>query len=129
AAVELALLDLACRVFQRRPADVAGWLGLPGFGAPGCRAAIRYSGMVVGRTEGRLKTLLRLQRLYGLRDFKLKVGVEGWERRLAWAHDVLGPALVRGKATLRADANGAWSLAEAQEASATLERFGVSALE
>ncbi|MEW6197068.1 MAG: enolase C-terminal domain-like protein [Planctomycetota bacterium] len=129
AAVELALLDLACRVFQRRPTDVAGWLGLPGFGPPGCRAAVRYSGIVVGGTEGRLKTLLRLQRLYGLRDFKLKVGVVGWEQRLAWAHEVLGPAIVRGKVTLRADANGAWSLAQAQEASATLERFGVCALE
>ena len=50
AAVELAVLDLAGRAFQRRAADVAGWLGVAGFGAPGALGAARYSGMVVGRT-------------------------------------------------------------------------------
>lgn len=41
AAVELALLDLVCRVYHRRPADVTGWMGLPGFGTPGCQAGAR----------------------------------------------------------------------------------------
>ncbi len=128
-AVELALLDLACRVFHRQPADVAGWLDLPGFGAPGCRAAARYSGQVVGRTEKCLKRMLRLQRWYGLRDFKLKVAVEGWEQRLKWAYEVLRKPLGRRQVTLRVDANAGWSLAEANEAVSVLERHQVSALE
>lgn len=129
AAVELALLDLTCRVFRRRPADVVGWMGLPGFGSPGCVAAARYSGVVVGHTPGKLKAGVRLQRLYGLRDFKLKVAVSGWQERLQSAHQVLGKALAQKKVTLRVDANGGWSLAEAQAALPTLERCGVCALE
>jgi muconate cycloisomerase len=128
-AIELALLDLACRAFRRRPADVVGWMGLPGFGAPGCLETARYSGIVVGRSERRLKTFLRGQRCYGLRDFKLKVATAGWEEHLKWTYEVLGRALERNKATLRVDANGRWSLAEANTALATLERCGVCALE
>lgn len=129
AAVELAVLDLACRVFGRRPAEVAGWLGLPGFGPPGCRADVRYSGMILGHTRRKLTALLRLQRLYGLRDFKLKVAVEGWEQRLEWAYRLLRPAIEKKQATLRVDANAGWSLAEAHEAIGTLEQHGVCALE
>lgn len=128
-AVELALLDLVCQVFSRRPADVAGWLGLPGFGSPGCRAHVRYSGIVTGGTRRKLAALLRLQRLYGLRDFKLKVAVDGWEQRLAWTHQVLRRPLERQKVTLRVDANAGWSLAEATEATVLLEQNGVCALE
>ncbi|HUU97296.1 MAG TPA: enolase C-terminal domain-like protein [Phycisphaerae bacterium] len=129
AAVELALIDLAGHVFHRRAADVAGWMGLPGFGAPGCLATARYSGVIVGRTRRKLTTLLRLQRWYGLRDFKIKVAVEGWQQRLAWAHQVLQRAIANGRVTLRADANGAWSLAELAAAAPMLEQSGVSALE
>lgn len=128
-AVELAVLDLAGRVFGRRLSDACGWLGLPGFAAPGCLKSARYSGMVVGSDPRRLTRFLRLQRCYGLRDFKIKVAVEGWERRLELAHRVLRKALERRQATLRADANGGWSIARAREAAAVLERFGVSALE
>ena len=129
AAVEMALLDLVCRVFRRRPADVAGWMGVPGFGPPGCLDAVRYSGMVVGHTPWQLKSFLRVQRLYGLRDFKLKVAVEGWEERLAWAFAVLARAIRRQRVTLRVDANAGWSLAETSWAVPTLERCGVSAIE
>lgn len=129
AAVELALLDLAGRVFHRRPAEIAGWLGLGGFGPPGCRATARYSGVVLGDTRRRLAALLRLQRCYGLRDFKLKVAVPGWQERLAWAHAVLRRALARERVTLRVDANAGWSLAEARAALPLLERCGVCAVE
>jgi muconate cycloisomerase len=128
-AVELGLLDLTCQAFRRRPADIVGWMGLPGFGSPGCLGTVRYSGMVVGSTPGKLKMLLRLQRLYGLRDFKLKVAVDGWEQRLEWAYEVLGRPIVGQRVTLRVDANGGWSLAEANDAVATLEHCGVCALE
>lgn len=129
AAVELALLDLSGRAFRRRPGDLAGWMGLGGFGPPGCLAAARYSGIVVGRTPRKLKTMLRLQRCYGLRDFKIKVAVAGWEEQLERAYCLLKPALERGRATLRADANGGWTLEQARAAIPHLERCGVSALE
>jgi len=128
-AIELALIDLSGRVFRRRAADVAGWMGLPGFGAPGCLPNARYSGIVVGRTRRRLTNLLRLQRYYGLRDFKIKVATEGWEERLAWAHHVLRRPLGEGRVTLRADANGAWSMTDLTTAAPILEHFGVCALE
>lgn len=128
-AVELALLDLAGRVFRRRAADVAGWLDLRGFMPPGCLSAARYSGIVVGRSPSRLIWFLRAQRCYGLRDFKIKVAVDGWQQRLIWAYRVLREALRRGRATLRADANGGWTLSQAREALPTLQAHGVSALE
>jgi len=129
AAVELALLDLACRVFERRMAEAAAWLDLPGFGPPGCRGTARYSGIVVGRAPRRLAAFLRLQRCYGLRDFKLKVAVDGWEQRLEAACRVLRPAIDAGRATLRVDANGGWSYEQAVAALPLLERCGVSAIE
>ena len=128
-AIELALLDLSCRVFRRRPADIAGWMGLPGFGPPGCRAALRYSGYIVGQTRGKLRALVRLQRLYGLRDFKLKVAVDGWQERLRWASELLARSIEKKRVTLRVDANAGWSLAEANEAVPVLEECGVCALE
>lgn len=128
-AVELALLDLAGRAFRRRPADLAGWLGLPGFGPPGALAAARYSGIVVGSRRSRLQRFLRIQRCYGLRDFKLKVAVHGWQDRLRWTAELLKPALDRKQATLRVDANGGWSLAEAHEAVELLDACGVCCLE
>lgn len=129
AAVELALLDLSCRAFGRRPAEIAGWLGLPGFGPPGCLKTARYSGIIVGSSQRKLQMLLRLQRWAGLRDFKFKVAVDGWEQRLRWAHAVLEPALRKQRATLRVDANAGWTLADAAENLEFLESHGVSVLE
>lgn len=129
AAVELALIDLAGKVFRRRAADVAGWMGLPSFGPPGCTRDARYSGFVVGRSPARLAWLLRAQRFYGIRDFKIKVATPGWERRLETARRILGRAIARGNATLRADANAAWSYENVVDALPFLERCGVSALE
>lgn len=128
-AVELALIDLAGRAFHRRAADAAGWLDLRGFGSPGCLRTTRYSGIVAGQSRRRSTWLLRAQRCYGLRDFKIKVATEGWQQRLEWAYDVLRGALHRGRATLRADANGGWSLSAACAALSTLKAHGVSALE
>lgn len=128
-AMELALLDLATRAFSRDVADVAGWLDLPGFGPPGCLPRARYSGIVLGSTRAKVRRWLRLQRWYGLRDFKLKVAVPGWEDRVRWAAEYLGPALRRGRATLRVDANAGWTLSEAHEACELLEKHGVCAVE
>lgn len=128
-AVELALLDLVGRVFRTSVADIAESLSLPGFGMPGCLNTARYSGIVVGRGAFKLSLLLRAQCWYGLRDFKLKVATDGWEKRLERVHRILGPAIRRGEATLRVDANSAWTLEQALAALPLLERCGVSVLE
>lgn len=129
AAVELALLDLCGHVFRRRAADVAGWMGLGGFGLPGCIQNASYSGVVVGKSRTKLQWLLRVQRMYGLRDFKIKVATPGWEERLEWTYRILRPALESESATLRADANGGWTLTEALEHIPTLKLYGARALE
>lgn len=129
AAVELALLDLAGRAFRRRPADAAGWLGLPGFGAPGSLGQARYSGIVVGRDRRRLQRMLRVQRCYGLRDFKLKVATPGWRERLDWTWEILRGPIERERATLRVDANAGWSLADFRDALPFLKHRGVEAIE
>lgn len=129
AGVELALLDLAGQVFRRRLCDVPFVLGLAGLGPPGSLSTARYSGIAVGRSALKLNCLLRAQRLNALRDFKLKVAVPGWERRLELAHRVLGRDIERGRATLRVDANGAWTPEQARAALPLLERCGVEAIE
>lgn len=129
AAVELAVLDLAGRAFNRRLADMSGWLDLPGFRPPGCLARASCSGIVVGRGPRKLTLGVRLQRCYGLRDFKIKVAVDGWEDRLRRAARLLRPALRRGRATLRADANAGWTLHSAMDALPLLRDSGVCALE
>ncbi|GMU84742.1 MAG: hypothetical protein AMXMBFR47_46110 [Planctomycetota bacterium] len=129
AAVELALLDLAGKAFDRPVADAATYLNLPGLSPPGCVRSVRYSGVVVGRKPLKRGLLLRLQRCAGLRDFKIKVAVDGWENALRRTARTLGSALARGAATLRADANGGWSVKEALAAIPILRECGVSALE
>ncbi|HMQ14911.1 MAG TPA: enolase C-terminal domain-like protein [Phycisphaerae bacterium] len=129
AVVELALLDLAGRAFRRRAADASGWMGLAGFGAPGCLGKARYSGVVIGRGALKCAALVRVQRAWGLRDFKLKVAVPGWEQRLAVAGRALRSAIARGHCTLRVDANGGWSAEDVTAAIPLLESAGVCALE
>lgn len=128
-AIELALLDLASRAFRREMTEMAGWLDLPGFGAPGCLRKVRYSGIVVGRSEQKLKWFLRAQRWYGLRDFKLKVATDGWQQKLEWTTQALGGALRKKNVSLRVDANAGWSLAEAHDAVELLDAHGVDVVE
>lgn len=129
AAVELALLDLAGRFFGRRAADLSGWLDLPPTARGPAQPPPPYSGVAVGRKPAKFRWLLRGQRCLGLRDFKLKVAVDGWEERLRWASSVLGGALRDGRATLRVDANGGWTADEASAAAPLLAAEGVTVVE
>lgn len=113
AAVELALLDAFSRHFKRPIADAAGWLSLNNFGAPGSINSVRCSGVLANRDLNKLKKKLRLFWWYGIRDFKLKVGEPNDEARLQTARRYLAGAIKHGKASLRIDANGAWSLQQA----------------
>lgn len=127
-AVELAWLDLAGRVF-RRPLRDAALVAFPELIDRARQSPPRYSGIVVGRGSTKLKLLVRAQYAYGLRDFKIKVAVPEWQRRLRSAKAALGAALKRGDASLRVDANGGWTVEQALEAIPVLESCQVAAIE
>ena len=129
AAVELALLDAYSRHFDRPLADAAGWLGLAGFGPPGSAEQVRYSGVLASHSISSTRKTLRLLWWYGLRDFKLKVGLPDDAERIAAVMRHMEPALVRGRATLRVDANGAWTQDQAVEQLTDLRELPLSGLE
>jgi L-alanine-DL-glutamate epimerase-like enolase superfamily enzyme len=115
AAVELALLDAYGQAFQRSLETLAGWLDDPQLGPPGSSRTVRFSGVVGGAEPRRAAWSIRKMRLFGLQDFKLKVGDAQDDERLAIAVRTLGRSLTRGRTRLRIDANGAWSLDQATE--------------
>jgi muconate cycloisomerase len=115
AAVELALLDVAMRRFQRSVDDIVQWMGLPHFGRPGCIRSARFGGVLAGDDPARMLRQLRLMYWGGLRDFKLKVGTWGDETRVRAVAKYLAGPMARGKASLRVDANGAWNVDQAAE--------------
>lgn len=108
AGVELSLLDAYSHSFGRPLSELVGWLGLPGMGTPGSADRVRYSGILALEEPELLRRQIRLMRLYGLRDYKLKVGFERDAERLRVVERALGRGLHTGRTTLRLDANGAW---------------------
>jgi len=128
AGVELALLDVYSRFFDRDIAEVAGWLGLPGLGSPGSARRVRYSGVLSGDDIVRLRRSVRKMRLFGLRDFKLKVGYEDDVERVSAVANSLRRALRNG-ATLRLDANGSWSIERAIEICKALRSHPIACIE
>ena len=91
----------------------------------------RVSGVLGSSDPGRTAWRLRLMRLYGLRDFKLKLGLgeEIDAENLRLVHGGLGKAVAAGRCTLRVDANGAWDADSAPQRVAALKRYGVCAVE
>lgn len=110
AGLELALLDAYLRSYRRTISDVTGWLGVAGGGAPGSLKTARYTLVLASGGVEKIRRHIRLGRLAGIRDFKLKVGMADDAARMGVVRDVLGRSLARGKVTLRVDANGAWDL-------------------
>ncbi len=98
--VDLALLDTFGREFAQAvlPANSATPL-----------ARIHYSGVLSASTRGNLTRMCLLQRAFGLRQIKMKVGYDGDIAALRTARKVLGP-----KVQIRVDANMAWTLEQAQ---------------
>jgi L-alanine-DL-glutamate epimerase-like enolase superfamily enzyme len=80
AAVELALIDGLLRTTGRDLGDLAGWLGMPSFGAPGSLRQVRYGMVLASESLRSLRRTVRLARLARMRDFKLKVGIRGRRR-------------------------------------------------
>ncbi|UCG16153.1 MAG: hypothetical protein JSV19_12745 [Phycisphaerales bacterium] len=129
AGVELALLDAYARAFGRPVNGLVGWAGLAGFGTPGSRPRVRYSGVLTQSTPASLRKTLRLLWWYGLRHFKLKVGDPGDGERLAWAYRYLRRGIERGTASLRVDVNGAWTKDEAIDRLADWRGIPLAAVE
>ena len=129
AAVELALLDVAMRWFQRSVDDVVQWMGLPHFGRPGCIRTARYSGVLAGDDPAKMLKQLRLMYWVGLRDFKLKVGTEGDVDRVRAAAKYLAEPIAKGKASLRVDANGAWDVEKAAQWLSIMSDLAISGVE
>jgi muconate cycloisomerase len=114
-AVDLALLDAFGRAFEERAME-AERKPLP--------PAFRYSGALSSIGGWPLVKSALKQRLFGLRQIKLKVEREGIAAAVATARRVLG-----GKVDLRLDANMAWSVDEAIETMAGLALYGVTSVE
>ena len=70
-AVELAVLDAACRAAGRPLSDVTA-LAAPGLFRP--RDAVRYGVVLTGVSPAKQRALSLAYRLYGFRDLKVKVG-------------------------------------------------------
>lgn len=130
-AMDLALFGRASRLRGSRAdgggGDTSGQRIRRGHGA----LASRVSGVLGSRDPARTAKRLRLMRLYGLRDFKLKLGFADDidEENLRLVHRRLGPAIRRGKSTLRVDVNGAWEVETVPDRIRRLKELGVCAVE
>ena len=129
AGVELALLDAYLRSAERSVGEMVGWLGLAGLGPPGSALRARYSIVLASDSIGGLRKTLRWAFLLGMRHFKLKVGFADDDQRLAAVGAIIGRALERGRASLRIDANGAWSVEQAVESLSRWHKLALAGVE
>ena len=113
-AVELALVDALLRSANASLADIL----IP------AKDQVLYSAAITATSvEGTEKVAKRLK-LVGFRDWKVKVGFADDDERLKAVRAIIGP-----DASLRIDANGAWTLDEAEEKLARWRAFGVETVE
>ncbi|MBN2583186.1 MAG: hypothetical protein JXL80_08960 [Planctomycetes bacterium] len=125
-ACELAYLDACARSVGQPLAEFLG----QALGRPVQRhIAPRVAGVIGTSGPDRVASQVFRMRLFGLKDFKLKVGLSNDRALLRAAFRRLKPSLIKGKATLRVDANGAWSMDQAVKACGWLKNFMVSAVE
>jgi muconate cycloisomerase len=116
-ALELALLDLAGKVFRRPAGSVIG---------PVLVDELRYSGIVpTGELDAAVSVLSKLQKS-GFEQVKIKVGLsESTDRQvLSRAREILGE-----KCSLRVDVNGAWKAEQALQQIEAWAPFRLEAIE
>jgi muconate cycloisomerase len=113
-AVELALLDWSLR---------ADYSALADFLTP-ARYEVVYSGVISADAPKDAAGLARRMARLGLKQIKVKVGTADDEARLQAVREAAGDAI-----ELRADANGAWSAAEAIEQLRRFAPFKLLAIE
>ncbi len=122
-AVELAWLDACGRRFHQPLSHVVQLLA-PELYSP--RSSVRYSGAITSAKGLKLRLVALLQRVYGLRQIKVKVGIAGQNdvERLRTIRRCVG-----AKVELRVDANEAWSPSEVVARIRELEPFGIASVE
>jgi muconate cycloisomerase len=122
-AVELALLDAYGRHFGASVADVTRLLAADLYEP---RPQVYYSGIITSSQGMKLRWAAWKMRIYGFRQLKIKVGIDGQD-------DVARLAIVRRRlgrrADLRIDANEAWSGHDAGRRIAALKPFGITSVE
>jgi L-alanine-DL-glutamate epimerase-like enolase superfamily enzyme len=113
-AVELALLDWSLRADHCALADLL----------PPSRLEIVYSGVISADAPAEAAALAKRVARLGLRQVKVKVGTNDDLARLAAIRQAVG-----GDIELRADANGAWTAAEAVKQLQRLTKFQLRCIE
>lgn len=98
---------------------------------PSRRIGARVSGMLGSADPARTAKRLRLMRWYGLRDFKLKLGLgdDVDAENLLIVSQRIGKAVRRGKCTLRVDVNGGWDADSTPQRIDALRGEGVCVVE
>jgi muconate cycloisomerase len=124
-ACELAYLDAVCKSSRQR---VAGFLARR-LGRPQSRKLRRISGIIPKAEPVAAARLLRRMRLYAIRHFKVKVGFSGDMAVLQACAKSFARGIQSGRCSLRVDANGAWSLADAVGRLEEMRGCGVAAIE
>ena len=114
-ALDLALLDAFGKAFSKRALSHAG-SALP--------SRLRYSGALSSDKGWPLVKSALKQRLFGIRQLKLKVDSDTSEQTLTLLRRVLGR-----QADIRVDANMAWTTEQAIEIMRSLSRAGVRSFE
>ena len=113
AALEIAVLDCALRRADRSLGALL----------PPARKKVVYSGVITAGPRDKVAEHARRMRLIGLHQIKIKVGIGDDLERVRSVRDVLP------EASLRVDANGAWTPDEAARMIEALAPFGIAAVE
>ena len=114
AALELAVLDCALRRAGRSLATLL----------PPRRSRVTYSGVIAAGPIARAVQHARQMRAIGLHDVKVKVGFDDDVARVTAVREALGH-----DASLRLDANGAWSFDRAVQVLNAVAPLGIAAVE
>ncbi|MFW5840115.1 MAG: enolase C-terminal domain-like protein, partial [Planctomycetota bacterium] len=130
AAIDRPRPDGACCNAAAGALEMAAAAALDVLEAP-TRIGPRVSGVLGSSDPARTQKRLKLMRWFGLRDFKLKLGLgeDVDQENLRIVHGRLGRAIRRGRCSLRVDVNGGWQADELPERSAYLKSVGVCVIE
>jgi len=95
------------------------------------RISSRVSGVLGSKSPAKTARRLGLMRLYGLSDFKLKLGLgEDIDREnLRIVHKKLRKPIAAGRCSLRVDINGGWDAQATPQRVEELRQYGVCAVE